>query len=143
MIVTINGKIVKPKTESKNKPLVSSWFKKWMMIIGGLFFLFFASAFLAEPDEGLYMMWLIIFLLCLLVFGVVITISTIITVIKKFLKFKMVIYYQWWQNCHGAVTIILALFCRFYSAISTKQPTEIDGLQFCLIKYYNQFSISS
>lgn len=93
MIVTINGKVIKPKVEPKNRPLVSSWFKKWMLIIGGLFFLFFASASFAQPDDESYMMWLIIFLLCLIIFGVVVTISAVITGIKKFLKFKMVIYY--------------------------------------------------
>lgn len=93
MLVAINGKIVKPKIETKNKSMMSSWFKKWLIVIAFLFFLFFASATLLRDYEGLVMGWLVFFLLGLLIFALVVTIQTIITFVKKFLKFKMVIYY--------------------------------------------------
>jgi len=93
MIVTINGKIVKHKTEPKNKPLMSSWFKKWLLRIGGLFGLFFASATFLKSNEDFVMFLLLLLLLGLMIFGVIVLISAVITAIKKFLKFKMVIYY--------------------------------------------------
>lgn len=93
MLITINGKIVKPKKEPQQKTLMSRWFKKWLFVIGGLFFLFFASASFLKDDEGSIMALLIFLLFGLIVFGIVVLISAIITAIKKFLKFKMVIYY--------------------------------------------------
>ena len=93
MIITINGKVIKPKKEPQQKVLMSPWFKKWLLVIGGLFFLFFASASFLKSNEGLIMALLIFLLFGLIVFGIVVLISAIITAIKKFLKFKMVIYY--------------------------------------------------
>ena len=93
MLVTINGKVVKPKKETQKKPMMSPWFKKWLLLIGGLFLLLLAPASFLKFDEGLVMAWLLFFLLCLMIFGVVVAIQTIITVIRKFLKFRMVIYY--------------------------------------------------
>lgn len=93
MIVTINGKILKPKTEQAKQPVMSSWFKKWLLLIGGLFFLFFASASFLKANEDLVMGLLVLFLFGLLIFGVIVLLSAIITLIKKFLKFKLVIYY--------------------------------------------------
>ncbi|MDP4010103.1 MAG: hypothetical protein Q8P53_03960 [Candidatus Shapirobacteria bacterium] len=93
MIITINGKIVKPKNEPQQKALMSPWFKKCLLVIGGLFFLFFASASFLKDDEGSIMALLIFLLFGLIIFGMVVLISAIVTAIKKFLKFKMVIYY--------------------------------------------------
>lgn len=93
MIMTINGKVVKQKKESQQKALMSPWFKKWLLVIGGLFFLFFASASFLKSDEGLIMASLVFLLFGLFVLGIIVLISAIITAIKKFLKFKMVIYY--------------------------------------------------
>ena len=93
MIMTINDKVVKQKKEPQQKVLMSPWFKKWLLVIGGLFFLFFASASFLKSDEGLIMASLIFLLFGLFVLGIIVLISAIITAIKKFLKFKMVIYY--------------------------------------------------
>ena len=93
MIITINGKIIKSKKKTQKQPAISPWFKKWMLVIGGLFFLFFASASFLKSDEGLIMALLIFLLFGLFVLGIVVLISATITAIKKFLKFKMVIYY--------------------------------------------------
>ena len=93
MIVTINGKVLKPKKEPDNKPAMSPWFKRWLLLIGGLFFLFFASASFLKSDEDLIMALLMLLLFGLIIFGIVVLISAIVTAIKKFLKFKMVIYY--------------------------------------------------
>ncbi len=92
MIITINGKILKPKKETKAKPLkMSPWFKRWLMVIVLLFLVFLIpSSFL--KDEGIFLFFLLCILFGLIIFALVIFATTIITFIKKFLNFKMVIY---------------------------------------------------
>ncbi len=72
---------------------MSFWFKKWLIFIAFLFFLFFASGTFLRVYEDLIMGCLVFFFFGLLLVGLFGIIYTIVTLIKKFLKFKIVIYY--------------------------------------------------
>jgi len=92
MIITINGKIVKPGKEFLKEPPMSPWFKKWLLVIGGTLLLMTLPASFLRFDEELVLGWLFLILLCLIILFVVVILSAIVTWIKNILKFKMVIY---------------------------------------------------
>lgn len=92
MIVTINGKIVKPRKEPQNKPLMSRWFKKWLLIIGPLYMLFLLPTTLFGVEEAWTQFYLSIFLVCITIYMIIIVIRMLISLINFFLNFKMVIY---------------------------------------------------
>jgi len=95
MLITLNNKILKfkPKVEVKNKPPVSPWFKKWLIVIVFLYLLFFTPIFLLKNYQDLAIACLIIIFFGLIISTLIISIKTIINLIKDFLKFKLVIYY--------------------------------------------------
>lgn len=68
---------------------MSLWFKKWLLIIGGLFLLFLAPVSYFNFSEDLVMAWFLLLLFCLMILGVVVIITATISFIKNILHFKI------------------------------------------------------